>query len=96
VGEVAGRGRTLLATNGIARAGVARLPAGSTRPAWLPYILVDDVPATLERARRAGGRIVMQPRTDLLAGNLAVIADREGAVIGIVNWVRSAVPGGVR
>ena len=86
VGDVAGRQRTLLSTNGIARAGVARLPAGANRPAWLPYILVDDVPATVERARRAGGTIVMAPRADLLAGNLAVSADREGGVIGIVNW----------
>jgi hypothetical protein len=90
VGEVAGRQRTLLSTNGIARAGVARLPAGANRPAWLPYILVDDVPATVERARKAGGTIVMAPRADLLGGNLAVVADREGGVIGIVNWVDEA------
>ena len=88
VGEVAGRQRTLLSTNGVARAGVARMPAGANRPAWLPYILVDDVPAAVERALKAGGAVVMAPRTDLLAGNLAVIADREGGVIGIVNWPR--------
>lgn len=87
VGEVAGRKRTLLSTNGIARAGVTQLPANAKRPAWLPYILVDDVRATLERAWKAGGSVVMQPRADLLAGNLAVIADPQGGVIGVVNWV---------
>ena len=87
VGEVAGRSRTLLSTDGIARAGIARLPAGAAKPGWLPYILVDDVAGTVERARKAGGSIVMAPRADLLDGQLAVIADREGGVIGIVNWV---------
>jgi hypothetical protein len=87
VGEVAGRQRTLLSTNGVARAGIARLHPNAGKPAWLPYILVADVPATLERVRQAKGKIVMEPRATLLNGNLAVIADREGGVIGIVNWV---------
>jgi len=85
VGDVAGRKRTILSTNGIARAGVARVPAGSS-PGWLPYILVADVPATLQRARDAGGRVVMAPRDELLNGQVAVIADPQGGTIGIVNW----------
>lgn len=87
VGDVAGRPRTLLATEGIARAGIARLPANADKPGWLPYILVDDVQGALARARDAGGRIVLAPRADLLDGNLAVIADPQGGVIGVVNWV---------
>ena len=86
VGEVAGRQRTLLSTNGIARAGVAKLPAGAVKPAWLAYVLVADVSGTLARVRAAGGRVVMEPRADLLDGKLAVIADREGGLLGIVNW----------
>ena len=87
VGEIAGRRRTLLATDGVARAGVARLPASADKPGWLPYVLVSDVPGTVARARAAGGRLVMQPRADLLGGNLAVIADPSGGLVGIVNWV---------
>jgi hypothetical protein len=89
-GEIAGRSRTLLASQGIARAGIAHLPAGAQKPAWLPYVLVDDVRGTLERAQQAGGRIVMAPRDDVLDGNVAVIADREGGVIGIVKWPSDA------
>jgi predicted enzyme related to lactoylglutathione lyase len=63
------------------------------KPAWLPYILVADVPATLERVRQAKGKVVMEPRATLLEGNLAVIADREGGVIGIVSWI---APGATR
>jgi predicted enzyme related to lactoylglutathione lyase len=87
VGEIAGRSRTILSTNGIARAGIAHLPANAENPAWLPYILVDDVPGTLSRAVKAGGKALLAPRPDLLGGNLAVIADPAGAIIGIVNWV---------
>ena len=86
-GEVAGRKRTLLSSQGIARVGVTRLPPGVDRAAWLPYILVDDVQAVLERVPRAGGRVVMQPRTEVLAGNLAVIADPQGGMLGIVTWL---------
>jgi len=50
---------------------------------------------TLERVRSAGGKVVMAPRADMLDGNLAVIADREGGVLGIVNWVDEP-PGGAR
>jgi hypothetical protein len=87
VGQVAGRTRTLLSTAGIARAGIAHLPPGADKPGWLPYILVSDVPATLARAVSSGGRVVVAPKPDLLDGNLAVIADPNGGVIGIVNWV---------
>jgi hypothetical protein len=90
VGDVSGRPRTLLATEGIARAGIARLPSSADKPGWLAYVLVDDVQATLARVRDAGGRIVLAPRADLLDGNLAVIADPQGGMIGIVNWVEGA------
>jgi len=87
IGEVAGRTRVLLSTNHVARAGLARLPADADKPGWLPYILVSDVPGTLERVRAAGGKVLMPPRRDLLDGNLAVIADPSGGMVGIVNWV---------
>jgi len=86
VGEVAGRRRTLLATKGIARAGIARMAAAAARPQWLPYFLVDDVNATLERIRAAGGRVVAAPRADVLDGNVAIVADRQGGTFGIVRW----------
>ena len=79
--------RWVLATEDIARAGIVALPPGRHDPGWLPYILVDDVAAALNRARRAGGKVVVEPRTDLLDGNVAVIADPSGGVVGVVNWV---------
>ena len=82
-----GHKRRILATEGIARAGIVALPAGKVGPGWMPYILVDDVAATLNDVRSAGGHVVIEPRADLLDGNLAVISDPNGGVVGIVNWV---------
>jgi len=54
---------------------------------------VSDVAGALNRARQAGGRIVMAPRAELLDGNVAIIADPNGGVIGVVNWVHSGGTG---
>lgn len=90
VGSIAGQERTLLSSGGYARAGIARLRAATDKPGWLPYVLVEDVPATLARARKAGGKVLMEPRSTVLGGNLAVIADPLGGAIGIVDPVGAA------
>jgi hypothetical protein len=52
----------------------------------LPYIKVNDVAATLQKVAAAGGQIMVEPDKSLLDGNLAVISDPEGGIVGIVNW----------
>lgn len=52
------------------------------RPAWLPYVSVASVAATVRRARAAAGTIVVQPR-DVKEGSMAVIQDPTGAAIGL-------------
>jgi len=81
-----GRPRWVLASEGIARAGIVLLPPGKVGAGWLFYILVEDVPETLDRVRGAGGKVVVEPRPDLLDGKLAVIADPLGGVVGVVDW----------
>lgn len=78
--------RWILSSQGVARAGIVKLPGGNTGPGWLPYILVDDLAGTLQRVNAAGGRVVLQPRAQWLQGQLAVIADPNGGVIGVVDW----------
>jgi hypothetical protein len=79
--------RIVLASDNYARASIAPLPERVRQPGWLPYVLVSDVAGTLEKAVAAGGSVLVEPRADLLDGNLAVIADPRGGVVGIVNWV---------
>jgi predicted enzyme related to lactoylglutathione lyase len=49
---------------------------------WLPYVSVADVDAAARQAGAAGGRVALAPR-DVPVGRVAVIIDREGAVIGL-------------
>ena len=84
---IPGRTHLILATGGFARAGIWPLSESVRAPGWLPYVLVDDVAAAVSRARAAGGKVLVEPRAELLDGNVAVIADPNGGTIGVVNWV---------
>ena len=77
--------RVVLSADGYARAGIAPKPEAVRQPGWMPYILVDDVRATLAKVGAAGGSVLVEPRDDVLDGNLAVIADPRGGVLGIVS-----------
>lgn len=79
--------RVVLSAGGYARAGIAGLPPSVKQPGWLPYILVNDIDSTLAKVRTAGGRVLLEPRAELLDGNLAVIADPNNGVLGIINWM---------
>lgn len=63
-------------------AGIASLPADSgTAPAWNTHVRVDNADEAAARARRAGGRVLVEPFDVLPAGRMAVIADPRGAVL---------------
>jgi uncharacterized protein len=55
------------------------MAAGGARPAWVGYLAVDDVDASLVSIMAAGGRTLM-PATDLQGvGRMAMVADPQGA-----------------
>ena len=58
----------------------------ANRSAWVPYVRVADVEATLERVVNGGGFAIVPPDPQLLDGNLAVFVDPNGGVTGIVKW----------
>jgi uncharacterized protein len=87
--------RLVLSSKGIARAGIMRLGPDEGDPGWLPYVQVDDVPATLARVRAAGGKVLRAPEPAVLDGQFAVFADPQGAVLGVLHWpLTSSAPGG--
>ena len=50
--------------------------------AWLPYVQVASVDATVERARKLGATIVVDKKT-VPQGSLAILVDPTGATLGI-------------
>lgn len=77
----------ILAADGYARAGVGSLPEESKgAPTWLGYVRVEDVAATVARAVDLGGRVLLEPNPETLEGGLAIIADPDGAPVGLLKW----------
>ena len=63
--------------------GIRKLDEQSPTPGTLMYAIVDDVPATLEKARSLGGSVVVEPYEIPGVGMMAVLADPEGSRIGL-------------
>lgn len=77
-----GHSYDLLHRNGRAYAGMVQVRAKDVEPNWLPYIRVDDLEATMRRAARLGGVVILRLE------HVAVIADPTGGVFGVQAVVR--------
>ena len=86
----------VLASKGYARATVRTIPKGQekVRPSWLPFVRVKTVGESVANARQLGGKVLIEPKADLLEGKVAVIADPTGAAIGLLEWSDTLVKGG--
>jgi len=68
----------------------AEMTAGGARPAWLGYVAVDDVDATVTSIEHGGGKAVM-PAMDMPGvGRIAMVADPQGAPIYIMKPIPPA------
>jgi hypothetical protein len=78
----------VLSGDGYARAGLNALPADSMRrhPHWLNFVRVTDAAASASKAVELGGRVLVEPRIDRHGGRLAVLADPNGAIFGVMEW----------
>lgn len=74
--------RMILRNDGGAIGGALQLTgdmlAQGARPAWVPYLAVADIEASLPAMQAEGGRVLM-PRTDIAQGSFAMLADPQGA-----------------
>lgn len=74
--------------DGTAVAGVVRRAdqaAERSRSRWVPFMSVGDVPATQRAVSGAGGKTLVATRAIPARGTLAVFADPEGAVFGVLD-----------
>ncbi len=72
--------RTVLGTDGKARATIVSLPWDGVEPNWVPYIPVANAAATLQRIVAAGGAVLMQSGG---AAAVAIVMDPTGGVFAI-------------
>ena len=72
--------RTVLGTDGKARATIVSLPWDDVEPNWIPYMPVADAAATLQRIVAAGGAVLMQSGG---AAAVAIVMDPTGGVFAI-------------
>jgi uncharacterized protein len=81
----------LLASHNYARASVNALPPSGTNihPSWLNYVRVDDAAEMAAKAEALGGRVLVAPHEDRQGGKVALIADPDGAVFGMLEWPAS-------
>jgi uncharacterized protein len=65
-------------------AGIGERPRNAPVPAaWGTYVWVDDADTAAATATDAGGSVVVEPFSSLDGGRMAILADPEGAVIGV-------------
>lgn len=86
----------VLTSRGFARATVRTLAADkpNVQPHWLPFVRVKSISESVAQATRLGGKVIVEPRPDLLEGKVAVVADPTGAAIGILEWQPGLLKGG--
>jgi predicted enzyme related to lactoylglutathione lyase len=71
-----------LASGGYVRAGIMQKLDTRDSAVWLPYVRVADAKAAADRARAAGGTVLVEP-VSLGRAVVAIIADPTGAPVGV-------------
>jgi predicted enzyme related to lactoylglutathione lyase len=78
----------VLTKNGYARATVRTIPAAAekVKPSWLPFVRVRSIGESLDKTKQLGGKVLTEPKPQILGGKVAVVADPTGGAIGIMEW----------
>lgn len=64
-------------------AGMVQKPNPEMPSQWIPYVVVEDLDASLNRALTLGAKVRTQIKSIGQFGRIAIIFDPEGAVIGL-------------
>jgi predicted enzyme related to lactoylglutathione lyase len=86
----------VLTSKGYARATVRTIAGANKKvqPTWLPYVRVKSVGESVALARQLGGKVLIEPKPELLEGKVAVVADPTGAAVGLLEWSEQLLKGG--
>ncbi len=72
-----GHGYLVFKQDGTMRAGLVELQWDDLEDNWLPYVMVEDVKATISKARELGGNVILEKE------DVALLVDPTGAVFGV-------------
>lgn len=64
-------------------ASLVETPLPNVDPAWLGYLMVDDVHATIQSVVDAGGAVLLPPQKDGFNEDVAIVADPTGGVFAV-------------
>jgi predicted enzyme related to lactoylglutathione lyase len=86
----------VLAAEGYARATIRTIPKERPEvlPTWLPFVRVKNAMESAKLATQLGGKVLLEPKPELLEGKVAVVADPTGGAIGVLEWSESLLKGG--
>lgn len=68
--------------------GGAMAASGGQPSAWLPYVTTEDIDATVQTVRDAGGVVYARPEVEGI-GRVAIFADPQGAVIAAIQLTQA-------
>jgi uncharacterized protein len=74
---------TMISSGGQAHGGFSKAMEGAPPPHWLSHVRVENVDATVEKAKGAGGKLAAGPFEMDEVGRMAILADPQGAYIGV-------------
>ncbi len=74
---------TMISVDGSNHGGFGTAMEGAPPPHWLGHVLVENLDATIEAAKSAGGTVAAGPFPMEDVGRMAIIRDPQGAFVGI-------------
>ncbi|MFT3711091.1 MAG: VOC family protein [Archangium sp.] len=63
--------------------GMQQSPMPEAPPAWLPYVLVADVKKSLAKAKKLGGKVMLDYEEIGDLGAIGIFTDPQGAPLGV-------------
>jgi uncharacterized protein len=80
---------TMIDVSGGVGGGLQKKQMPEQPTAWLPYVQVDDVKATMAKVSKAGGKVMLDYQEVGEMGAIGIFTDPQGATLGV--W--AAMPG---
>jgi predicted enzyme related to lactoylglutathione lyase len=83
----------MISSGGKTQGGFPTVPEG-TPARWVSNVLVDDADATIEKAKAAGGELLVGPMDIPEVGRYAVLKDPQGAIVAAFQGAGGGGPTG--